>query len=63
MVRMFDGVCFAEYAITKKINIDKLRECIIVDRAYNDGIMERDIAEQIIALDKLPMKLQRRRYI
>lgn len=63
MVRMFDGVCFADYNITRRINVDKLRECIAVDRAYNDGVMERDIAEQIIRMDNLPLKLERRKYL
>lgn len=41
----------------------KLRECIVVERAYNSGVMERDIAEQLIRLDRLPLKLERRRYL
>jgi len=63
MVKMFDGVCFADYNITRCINVDKLREYMTVDRAYHEGVMERDIAEQIIRLDKLPMKLEKRRYL
>lgn len=71
MVRMFDGRDFVDVDYVQKVAKDrarelageKLRECVIVDRAYNDGVMEQGIAQEIIRLDKLPMKLHRRRYL
>ena len=37
--------------------MDKLYECIAVERAYRSGTLERVWAEYIIKIDRLPMRL------